>query len=1007
MMPDLPSPYNLRDWKKVAINYDSFIYNEMSTGQYLPLVSYNNSGINYPNEKRISLHSYVGTNSPQNSEAINVMPSIVGAALVGTDIRTLYGRDRLVMVQDFFNKTNGENIYLNNSSAHSGGDWWYDVMPNIYFYQLYDLFSDFNAEAPTQFNTIASRFQEAVETMGGSATPWSPAFMNYRSWDFISMEPNENGVKEPEAAGTFAWILYHAYKVTGDKAFLRSTEWSIEFFNNLTSNPSYELQLPYGTYVAAKMNAEIATNYDIEKMVNWSFDRGPLRGWGTIVGNWGGFDVSGLVGEANDGGNDYAFLMNGMQQAAALVPMVRYDKRFARDIGKWMVNLSNASRLFYPGFLLSSQQDNWEWAEVNDPNKVIAHESMREKYQGISPYSTGDALGGGWAETNLAIYGSSSVGYLGAIVSATNVDKILQINLNVTDFFADESYPSYLYYNPYDTPKAILLELGTTIFDIYEILSEKFIEEGVTGTVSIIVPPKEAVVAVLTPPGGEITYDKNKLLIDNVVVDYAQTENDYTHNPRIQALATENSDVENGKSISIYCKAEDKDSEQLTYIWSTNNGEIIGNSNEVIWNAPQSTGEALIFVTVSDDEGNMDSDSLSITIVSEINKAPEIENISSSSNGINEGEVVVIECEASDENGDDLEYDWNAAEGIISGEGSTIEWQAPDAEGIYTIEVIVSDDKGLSTVGVISILVKKFTGAGEIIARYPFNGNANDKSGNELHGSLKGVVPTEDMDGNPGSAYYFNGGSQHIEVANQVKLNFEDAISVSLWFKAPLTSENEQFLVSHGSWQNRWKLSITPSNNIRWTINTSTSIADLDNSFTLLADQFYHVVTTYDGSSLLVYIDGVLNTFSNHSGSIKTTDFPLLIGQMLPGESNYNFKGVIDEVIIYDYALSPDDVNELFTNGTTGTKQLETDFEVSVYPNPVNEVLNLNMPLDNNNERKIIITITDLSGREVLNSYKAHQGRTIDVTSLRTGLYFLTIKSHKGKKLKELKFIKS
>ena len=68
------------------------------------------------------------------------------------------------------------------------------------------------------------------------------------------------------------------------------------------------------------MNAEIGARYDIEKMLNWSFNRGDLRGWGTIVGTWGGFDVSGLVGEANDGGNDYAFQLNGVQQAAALAP---------------------------------------------------------------------------------------------------------------------------------------------------------------------------------------------------------------------------------------------------------------------------------------------------------------------------------------------------------------------------------------------------------------------------------------------------------------------------------------------------------------------------------------------------------------------------------------------------------------------------------------------------------------------------------------------------------------
>ena len=69
-------------------------------------------------------------------------------------------------------------------------------------------------------------------------------------------------------------------------------------------------------------------------MLNWCFDRGELRGWGTIVGKWGAYDCSGLVGEANDQNNDYAFAMNGYEQAGALVPMVRYDDRFATARGQ-------------------------------------------------------------------------------------------------------------------------------------------------------------------------------------------------------------------------------------------------------------------------------------------------------------------------------------------------------------------------------------------------------------------------------------------------------------------------------------------------------------------------------------------------------------------------------------------------------------------------------------------------------------------------------------------------
>lgn len=83
--------------------------------------------------------------------------------------------------------------------------------------------------------------------------------------DYQTQQPLKVGVPEPEAAGAYAWLLYHAYKTTENRNYLQSAEWAMEFLDEWTQNPSYELQLPYGTYIAAKMNAELGTNYDIEE----------------------------------------------------------------------------------------------------------------------------------------------------------------------------------------------------------------------------------------------------------------------------------------------------------------------------------------------------------------------------------------------------------------------------------------------------------------------------------------------------------------------------------------------------------------------------------------------------------------------------------------------------------------------------------------------------------------------------------------------------------------------
>ena len=997
-MPNEPSPYNVRDWKEVAVQYDAFIYDLNKTGQYLPLIALKNNGFNYPENQGFQIVTYVGTNSAGSNEAINVLPSLVGATLVGIDKSNQNGKNWVLMSQDFFNKKNGLNLYLNSVSTSTGVDWWYETMPSLYFYQLYDLYPGIGGEADFQFTSVADGFAEAVRAMGGGDTPWSKAFMNYRAWDYASMQANPGGVKEPEAAGVYAWVLYHAYKKTGKLEYLKAAEWSMEFLNDWNENPAYEIQLPYGTYVAAKMNAELGTKYDIEKLVNWSFDRGALRGWGTIVGRWNGFDVSGLVGEANDNGNDYAFQMNGVQHAAALVPMLRYDKRFARAIGKWMLNLANATRLFYPGFLPDFLQDASEWSNANDPDRVIGYEALREKWEGNAPFSTGDALRGGWAQTNLALYGTSSIGYLGGMMSKTNDEKIFKINLLKTDFFRENAYPTYLFFNPYSIEKSVQIDLGEEPVDLYETLSETFLQRGVSGTVEISIPADAALIIVQAPSNGTITYQQNKLLVDGVIVDHMQSAVAFTYPPRIQALAAEKQKIEIGDSVQVFATVFDQDSEDFNYSWSTNGGSIVGEGSLVTWTAPASEGAFEIQLVVADEMNNRDTTTLLLQVVAEINLAPQIIEFSNEVNYIGPGEPLAIRVNAADPNDDPLTYAWNASGGLISGMGSNITWTAPETEGIYTIEVQVQDDQNASTSASIEILVKEFVRTnGNLIADYPFSGNANDVSGNELHGMAFGARLTLDRLGNNAQAYFFDGANDRIQVSNEPILNIQNAITVSAWFKADQLPDKEVFLVSHGSWQNRWKISITPERKIRWTINTTDLIADLDSKIPIEVDTFYQVTATFDGKQMALYLNGELHSFREARGDIRQTFLDLLIGQMLPDNTDFNFRGTIDEVKIFDYALVPNEVAQLFETGvvTSTQESVQPEQWITLMPNPARDQLSLRFA--KTFRAPFRVAIYNLRGQllktETIQS--GNQITTLDVENLIPGIYVLHLVSTK------------
>lgn len=87
------------------------------------------------------------------------------------------------------------------------------------------------------------------------------------------------------------------------------------------------------------------------------------------------------------------------------------------------------------------------------------------------------------------------------------------------------------------------------------------------------------------------------------------------------------------------------------------------------------------------------------------NQAPTITNITSASISITPGGDTTITCTATDPDGDTITYSWTVTGGTVSGTGGTITWEAPGAEGTYTISVEVSDGKGGTDTDSVSIEV--------------------------------------------------------------------------------------------------------------------------------------------------------------------------------------------------------------------------------------------------------------------------------------------------------------
>ncbi len=972
LMPNMPSPYEMRDWKRVALGYDSLVFNHNLMGTHLPLIFWRSNTVNYPGHPSFGLHTYVGTNAPTAGEAINVIPAVVGASLVGIDKSNQNGYNWVLMCEEYFNKISGEYVYLNHPVTHTGVDWWYETMPNLFFYQLYDMYPG-TGDFAYQFHTVADRWLEAVDSMGGSTTPWQRPYMNYRAFNLLTMTPLTTGTPEPEAAGAIAWILYNAYSETGTPEYLVGAEWAMEFLSNWILNPSYELQLPYGAYTAARMNAELGTVYDIEKIINWCFEVGSLRYWGVIVGNWGGYDCYGLVGEANGPGH-YAFNMNGLEQVGALLPMVRYDDRFARAIGKWVLNVANATRLMYSNYLPDTNQSNATWAHQYDPNSYIGYEAMRRVWNTISPYATGDAMAGSWAATNLALYGSSHVGILGGIIDTTNIPMILKLDALVTDYFHDPAYPTFLYFNPYDSAQIVEINAGTGLHDLYDATTNSFLATNVSGATTFTLSADAAVLLVITPAGGTVSYNLDQMLINDVVVDYSSGQMVSNYPPRIKSIAAYPDPVIIGQNTTVYCSAEDRDNDSLHYSWSSTAGTISGDSSEVTWTAPNLIGGYLVACIVSDGNGGLDTAYTDIEVVESINHDPLILNITAQPRKIDLGATSNLTCSAQDPDGDTLTYTWSALSGSIISNDSAAVWTAPMSAGNYYVTCEIDDGQGAQDIDSIAIVVRDFTNVqtGDLVAHYPFNGNANDATGNGHDGTVYGAALTQDRFGNPGQAYYFDGVDDYINIPNHDSLNFRAAISINFWMKVDEFFAREAFAISHGSWQYRWKASIIPGQLLRWTIKTdrpvNNGVIDLDTETNLDAGIWYNITLFFDGSDFEIHLDGNLDSFNSWSGMILTTIYDMTIAQMLPNNNSYNFKGVLDDIRIYNYGLSVEEIQNLAagTSGIHDSKNLNIPRQYHLaqnFPNPFNPTTTIQFSIPENAPVKL--SIFDITGRVV------------------------------------------
>ncbi len=161
------------------------------------------------------------------------------------------------------------------------------------------------------------------------------------------------------------------------------------------------------------------------------------------------------------------------------------------------------------------------------------------------------------------------------------------------------------------------------------------------------------------------------------------------HVPSITSLKSEKNLMLPWDTCQVECIALDEDGDDLSYEWTTDEGEIYGEGASISWGSPSTEGIFHIDVRVTDDRGGEADDSITITVRE--NDSPDITRLAADADWVVPAASSRIECDAEDSDGDELSYAWSATGGDISGTGPVVTWTAPETQGIYDITVVVRD----------------------------------------------------------------------------------------------------------------------------------------------------------------------------------------------------------------------------------------------------------------------------------------------------------------------------
>ena len=196
-----------------------------------------------------------------------------------------------------------------------------------------------------------------------------------------------------------------------------------------------------------------------------------------------------------------------------------------------------------------------------------------------------------------------------------------------------------------------------------------------------------------------------------------------------------------------------------------------------------------------------------------------------------------------------------------------------------------------------------------LVGYYPFNGNANDESGNGNNGAVSGAILSADRFGNVANSFSFSAPNDVITLPSPIAGTYSNAMSYSCWFYETPVNEFMNVLNVNGK-----PLVLNPNSSaIRAgdgnSFHVESTNSDLDNP------GWKHICVVYLNDIISIYVNGILSV-SETTGfnfPISYASASSALGSTYLQGGQYPFTGKIDDIAIYNRVLTPAEIQQLYS----------------------------------------------------------------------------------------------